>query len=348
MLCRPGTPGLFFWLKNDKCECTLSYKFLLTPCLTVNFGTRKKNFQNISMDSIYQADVTKIKGLLYNWLKRNLNKDSVDWLDKKISLLSTSNQKKDIYLAFSTATRFVGKQELNLNENDFELSDSIREGWYPKGLTTDQASRILFILSLPHTDYTFFSEVLKQLFETAEVSELVSLYLGLPLYPYPKELSARAIEGFRTNISIVFNAIALNNPYPKDYLNEAAWNQMILKAVFIGSPLYKIQGIDERSNATLASILSDFAHERWAARRPVTPELWRSVGRFINEKIVNDLERVMQKGNELEQKAAALALSDSDFPTAKELIEKYPVYSQNIANKELTWEIIGKEAEKLQ
>ncbi len=66
---------------------------------------------------------------------------------------------------------------------------------------------------------------------------------------------------------------------------------MILKAVFVGSPLDLIQGIDHRANPELARMLTAYAHERWAAKRPVIPELWRPVGRFADAEILADLEK---------------------------------------------------------
>ncbi len=43
---------------------------------------------------------------------------------------------------------------------------------------------------------------------------------------------------------VVFEAVAHRNPYPAEQLPEAAWNQMVLKALFVGSRLAPIVGLD--------------------------------------------------------------------------------------------------------
>jgi hypothetical protein len=111
-----------------------------------------------------------------------------------------------------------------------------------------------------------------------------ALYQSLPIMPYPKELTQRAAEGVRSNITSVFDAVAHHNPYPADYMDDDAFNQIVLKALFVGSPLYKIQGLDRRANRKLAKMLIEYAHERWSAGRVISPELWRPVGPFIDEK----------------------------------------------------------------
>ena len=81
---------------------------------------------------------------------------------------------------------------------------------------------------------------------------------------------------------------------------------MVLKALFEGSPLYLIDGLDDWANADLAAMLVAYAHERWSAGRPVSPELWRSVGPFAQGSAVENLQRVLEE-NDPAQQAAALA-----------------------------------------
>ena len=113
---------------------------------------------------------------------------------------------------------------------------------------------------------------------------------------------------------------------------------MVLKALFIDSTLAPIQGLDDRANAELATILCDYAHERWAAGRPVTPELWRCVGPFARGPMIDDLARVTEGGSEVEQQAALLALAASPDPAAHEIVGKFPETGEAIANGSLTWD----------
>lgn len=149
----------------------------------------------------------------------------------------------------------------------------------------DRAVRTWLLLSLA-IDNEQYLKVIKQLANTADVRELTALYQALPFLPNPKQYYHIATEGVRSNMTDVFNAIALYNSYPAAYFDEPAWNQMILKALFVGSPLYMIQGLEQRANLALAKMLVDYAHERWAAKRSVSPELWRIVGRFADTAIL--------------------------------------------------------------
>lgn len=112
---------------------------------------------------------------------------------------------------------------------------------------------------------------------------------------------------------------------------------MVLKAIFVGSPLHLILGLDRRANPQLARMLADYAHERWAAKRPVTPELWRPVGRFADTGIVTDLEKVLTAPDSAQQEAAALACAQCPLPQAQELLARYPDLQSSINQGRLTW-----------
>jgi hypothetical protein len=122
---------------------------------------------------------------------------------------------------------------------------------------------------------------------------------------------------------------------------------MVLKALFVETPLYPIQNIDKRANKKLADMLVDYAHERWAADRDVSPEVWRSVGPFADDEIVNnDLKKVLQSSNELHQQAALLALSESPASSAKKLLEQHSSQLDQMRQNNIDWDYIGKQFEQ--
>jgi len=295
-------------------------------------------------DITYQADVGSAKEILYNWIAKSTPEKTIEWIRQKQELLrQEANVSRNFFLAFGMVPRFTGKDLLKLDNNDLEIAQYLRNGLTPTQWTVDQTARMLLVLSLPYENKAQLLATLDQLFATADVGEQTALYLGLPLLPYPEAFKSRVSEGIRTNMTVVFNAIALDNPYPAVYLDEAAWNQMVLKAIFVGSPLHRIQGLDTRANAALASTLSDFAHERWAAKRPVPVELWRPVGPFINAQIIQDIEKLFASNDPVQQTAAALACSQSNFPQAKALLSKHPELAQQIESGKLNWDSFSKQ-----
>ncbi len=114
----------------------------------------------------------------------------------------------------------------------------------------------------------------------------------------------------------VFEAVAHRNPYPSETFTEDAWNQMVVKAFFMGSTLWPIQGLDERANPRLARMLVGLAQERWAAQRPVSGELWRCVVPHADSECIAALTHGWSAGNDKERLAIAFALRRLPLPTA--------------------------------
>ncbi len=185
---------------------------------------------------------------------------------------------------------------------------------------------------------------IEQLFSTADVGELIAFYRGLPLYPEQSQYVARAGEGLRTNMKAVFEAVAHHNPYPAEQFDEHRWNQMVVKALFIGSPLYPIQGLEQRWNPDLARMLCDYAHERWAAGRTVSYELWRGVGPHADRAAIDDLARVLDSGGPVERRAAALALAQSPHREAADILGRDANLAAAVRDGQISWEALAEQA----
>lgn len=290
-----------------------------------------------------QLDQLQIKEFFYHLLHENLAEAGENWLDKSLKVVEKSQQNKDLFTLFSMAPRFVGKKSLDLS--NIRDENSILCSFNSTNLTTDQAARILLLLTSYQGDFASFSKNAETLFSAADVQELVALYTALPLFPNPEKFILRAIEGIRTNISVIFDKIALENPYPSEHLPESAWNQMVLKAFFINRPIYKIYNFDQRRNYTLANMLSDFAHERWAAGRKVSPELWRATVPFIEGQIFLDIQKLIQSDYKLDKEAGALALYEYTREEPEKYFKEFKELKNQIEHKTLSWEILGKKFE---
>ena len=288
------------------------------------------------------ADLPGVRGQLQTWIARQTSEEALRWLRDRCEAIAGGAPDSACFLAFSGAPRRIPKDTLALDQADLSRADALRPGWNPAGWSVDEAARALLVLSRPADDENAYAGMVEQLFSTADVRESAALYRMLPLYPFPERFRARAAEGIRSNMTSVFQAVAHRNPYPSEYFDEGAWNQMILKALFTDSVLYEVVGLDARSNPPLARMLADYAHERWAAGRPVSPELWRPTGPFPAQGYLADLQRVLHSDDEAAQEAAALTLARANAPAADALLDAFPRLKQRMETGELTWETFSR------
>lgn len=261
-----------------------------------------------------------IRTLLSQLFQQQASPESQEWLQNKLQQVETATNNRSFYMAFSSAPRFLGKAPLELDKTLRQSIAAVRSGLDLSNWTIDQLGRTIFMLHLPHENPADFAGKLKLLFETADMNEQVALYASFPVLPYPELFVHQTTEGIRTNMTVVFDAIALNNPYPKEQLDEDSWNQMVLKAAFMDRPLYRIQGLGERTNQKLADIVSDYARERWAAGRVVNPELWRVVGNYLQDNLLEDIKKLLKDDHPLQREAGLLALSSSTKEEAQQLL----------------------------
>jgi hypothetical protein len=267
---------------------------------------------------MFGYDVVGMKDLLWEFIVTNTTAETQEWLQK---MGDTQNGAANFNTAFILIPRKTGKAIIQLSHKQKEKLAAIRNDFSVIGWSVDRLCRLWLLLQLDDTDRDKYFRTIENLFLSAEMNELVALYSALPLLAYPEMWIKRCAEGIRSNIAGVLEAIMLHNPYPAENLEQNAWNQMVLKAFFTEKQVQLIIGLDARANKELAYTLADYAKERWAAGRKVNPMLWRLVGKFIDEKLFNDILIGLTHNDVTEKNAIALAVKESSYQPAKYLFK---------------------------
>ena len=275
--------------------------------------------------------------LIEQWLEARISTEHLDWLKTQCQKISSSNSDRELHITLGLIPRKLGRADLSLDKHDLAAANAVVHGWNPSTWSIDTAARIAVLCKLADHNPERFKDIITDLCRNADLAEGIALYSGIALYPHSDDLDKLVGEGLRTNMRAVFEAIAHNNPYPARHFNENRWNHMVLKALFIDSRLAPIQDLEKRANAELATILCDYAHERWATERPVNVELWRCVGPFATGSMIGDLQKVTESRNPIEHQAGVLALSHSPQSIPQNTLSAYPETASNIARGSLTW-----------
>ncbi len=274
--------------------------------------------------------------LLREWLLGRLDAPQRAWLNAQIDALASDSSESALHIAFGMAPRKCGKAGLALTGAELHAGQRTLPGWTPSDWSVADAARIVVLSQVSRTTKNF-APLFRSLCATADVAELTALYRGLPLYEKGDTLLDQVGEGLRSNMRGVFEAIIHHNPYPRQHFDQHRWNHMVLKALFVGSALSSIQGLDERANAELARMLCDFAQERHAAGRPLPFEIWRCVGPFAQGPMLDSLARALTSADATECCAAALALHACPDPAAARLLDGVPALKQGITRDQLSW-----------
>lgn len=236
---------------------------------------------------MFGYDREALQGELATIIQNNITTDAWAWLSQQGDI----NNKPVFNAAFAMMPRKTGKGVIDIKPEQAQHLNRIRQGFTIESWTADRLSRVYLLLSADASDRDRYLAIIENLFLAAEMNELVALYSALPVLAYPDLLVKRCAEGIRSNIGGVLEAIMYHNPYPAEYLPEAAWNQLVMKAIFTEKRLDLITGLNDRNNPELARILMDFARERGAAGRSVVPELWHLASPFTDAGIVNAVKQ---------------------------------------------------------
>jgi hypothetical protein len=252
-----------------------------------------------------------LKGFLKcadTWIAQRADDRGIAWFRGAVRDVTHAANERALGVAIGLVPRRLGKADLALPVAELARAEALRPGLDLGDWSIDQLARVALMVASHCGDDAAFTSRFDSFCSTAEINELIALCRGLPLYPGPALIEPRAREAVRSGMKPVFEAVAHRNPYPCETFAEEAWNQMVVKAFFMGSTLWPIQGLDQRGNPRLARMLVGLAQERWAAQRPVSGEVWRCVAPHADGEGVAALAHGWTTGNDKERLAIALAL----------------------------------------
>ncbi len=216
----------------------------------------------------------------------------------------------EVFVArLSMASRHVrGTAMLAPTADETAQAAALQPGWNPERWTLQETLRVALILARTDVLEPSFVASFEEAFRTADEGECRALYRCLALLPNGERFVWRAGEGCRTNIGTVFQAVTCDSPYAAAHFDDVAWNQLCIKAVFVGAPLWRVHGLDGRLSADLARIALDLMDERRSAGRDLQPDLWLCLGSHGGERARAAIELELAQGPRSGRIAATYAL----------------------------------------
>ncbi len=179
--------------------------------------------------------------------------------------------------AFTTAARRLGKAPLDLTATEAEALAAAGMTWPLSGWSVDEAGRVVLLVAAGGG--LDDASLVEECYRSGDNRERQAALKALPLLPHSERLLALGVEACRTSVQPLFEAIACENPYPAARFPDLNFNQMVLKALFVGVAVDRIVGLDGRLTPELARMAADYASERRAAGRSVPSDIARLTAR---------------------------------------------------------------------
>jgi hypothetical protein len=204
-------------------------------------------------------------------VERSADGGQRDWFQAALASARAANDLSALLAAWAGASRRLRATPLRLEAGEADaLERSGLRG--AAGWTLDRIARSALVCEAARA-HDEAAGVIETLFRTADNDERFALLRALPALPRGERFVATATAACRTNVTSVFEAIGCENPYPGEFFGDEAFNQMVIKALFLGVSLARIEGLRTRFNDELARMVAAYASERRAAGRTVPADV---------------------------------------------------------------------------
>ena len=238
----------------------------------------------------------------------------------------------EFFISFALVNKKIPRDLVQPTLEQVKSFHRINSEFTIENWTLDQLCRLSLLMNYPLLNL----QNLTKLISVADTQEQITIYKSIFYLENSSQYTPLAVDGIRTNVTDIFDSIALKNLYPTKYFSQDQWNQMVLKAIFMERPIYQIKGIDLRKNKKLAHILFDYARERWAASRRVTPELWRMIQGYLTKNQYLEMKKQMGDFIKPHQKSMLKLIQGSNFYNSHQWLNMQSTQLVNIS-----WDKIG-------
>lgn len=209
----------------------------------------------------------------------------------------------------SLVSRYSRRGPLAPSAAERARADELLRGFDPERWTMFETARAWLVLARRDLERASAVQALEECFQYADVGELCALHKSIALLPGPERFVWRMGEGCRSSMRAVYEAAACDSPFAARHFDDVAWRQLVIKALFVEAPLWRVHGLDGRLSEELARMALDLCDERRSAHRPVQHELWLVLGKHGGERALTALEKELAGTNARGRRAAAIALA---------------------------------------
>jgi hypothetical protein len=231
---------------------------------------------------------------LWAALDDRVSPEALAWLRESVAAIEADAAA--VRTRFPMAGRKVGRAPL---DPDADADDV--HAW-----TIDDAARTLLLVALGDG----VEAELRDLYRFGDAAERRGLLRALRYLPVADRAMDILDDAIRTNDTRLV-AAALGR-YATEHLDDAAYDQAVLKCVFIGVPIAPLDGLPGRATPETARMLAAFVHERVAAGRDIPAEVWDVIDRHppAAELAAIEAERESEFADRREAAERALAHHD--------------------------------------
>jgi hypothetical protein len=174
---------------------------------------------------------------------------------------------------FTAASRKVGRAPLSPSAAEQTLLAAAGVDWALPWEDDDLARVTLLVDAAGRLTPAALETRVAECYRHGDNRERQAVLRALPFLPDGARFVPLAVDACRTHVQPIFEAIACENAYPAAHFPADNFNQLALKAAFLGIALARVVHLASRRSPELARMADDYAAERRAAGRPVPSDL---------------------------------------------------------------------------